>query len=410
VTRPIRLLIFGHSSALAGAERSLIELVAELTADHGVACTVVLPCEGPLRALLHEAGAATLIIEYWWWCRWETRPMAQCASAVLAAVEQHAALRDADVVLTITSAIPWGAVAASYLQKPHLWYVHETGSNVDFLLPVEHVRQIIDETSNAILAVSHASRVVFERVTDDQISIVPYCIAEPPQRARPGATLALRPGDRPARLIVTGTITPHKGQQDAIGALRELRSAGHDVELIIVGPGQPVEVQRLTDLATREGVASFTHIKGFREDVLDAVADADIALVCSRNTALDRVMIEAMLLGKPVIAARSGGAIELCQEGLHGLLYTPGDVVQLAAKISAALGDPAGTAARARRGYEYAKRTFTRDAYGGAVFRKVASLVGAANPTTPAWPASLVDALVQASTTSLPMQVGDDRA
>ena len=61
-------MFFLHSSLLAGAERSLLELVTELIRDHGVICSVVLPNDGPLREELEQVGASTLIINYDWWC------------------------------------------------------------------------------------------------------------------------------------------------------------------------------------------------------------------------------------------------------------------------------------------------------------------------------------------------------
>ncbi len=393
----LNLLIFSHGSALTGAERGLLELVDELISDHGVACTVILPVDGPLRARLDARGATTHVVGYEWWCGVDVGAIARSATAVLDAIDRHPEFGNADVVVTNTSGIPWGAMAATYLQKPHVWYVHETGANVDFLFPIEMVHQIIAETSNAILTVSRTVRAVFDTVPDDKISVVYPHIPEPTARARFAVTAGSRRAEGPLRLIITGTITPHKGQQDAIGALRVLRAGGRNVELVIMGHGASAEVQRLADLAAREGVASHTHIEGFRDDPLDVVADADIALVCSRNTALDRVGIEAMLLETPLIMARSGGAIELCQEGAHGLLYTPGDEVDLAAKIEAVLADPAETAARVQRACAFASNTFTREGYGGAVFGTLTRLAGAANPTPRAWSAFLLESMVRMS-------------
>lgn len=392
------LLIFSHSSGLAGAERGLLELVHELITDHGVACTVILPGDGPLRARLDSRGATTHIVGYGWWCGSDPTTIATGAAAVMEALDKHPAFADADVILTNTSAIPWGAMAASHLGKPHIWYVHETGANLQFLLPIETVRQIIGDASNAVLVVSQTVRGALATLPDDQVSIVYPHIPEAAARST-SAPVAVRsrPGLGPLRLIITGTITPHKGQDDAIGALKVLRDRGREAELAIVGSGPPAEVQRLVDGAFRKGVADHTHFEGFRDDPLDAVAGADVALVCSRNTALDRVGIEAMLLQTPVVMARSGGALELCRDGAHGLLYTPGDEVDLADKVDALLADPVGTAARIQRAHAFASRTFTRDGYGGAVFRRIVSLVGAANPGPRAWPASLLEQAVQIS-------------
>ena len=59
--RSLSLCLFSHSAELAGAERSLLELVDSVTAKFGVICTVVLPNDGPLVQMLEDIGAATVI-------------------------------------------------------------------------------------------------------------------------------------------------------------------------------------------------------------------------------------------------------------------------------------------------------------------------------------------------------------
>ncbi len=78
--------------------------------------------------------------------------------------------------------------------------------------------------------------------------------------------------------------------------------------------------------------------------------------------ALGRSAVEAMGVGRPVIASRIGGLPFTVIEGLTGLLFEPGNVDELAAKIELLLDDPAlrermGTAARQRF-----EETFTWDA------------------------------------------------
>jgi len=67
-------LFFSHSSDLGGAERSLLELIKELTNEHNSMCTVILPAHGLLEEHLHQAGAATLIGSLNWWCALKTNP------------------------------------------------------------------------------------------------------------------------------------------------------------------------------------------------------------------------------------------------------------------------------------------------------------------------------------------------
>jgi len=98
--------------------------------------------------------------------------------------------------------------------------------------------------------------------------------------------------------------------------------------------------------------------------VIDHYSWADLVVVCSRDEAFGRVTVEAMKAGKPVIGARSGGTAELIREGENGLLYTPGEVAELAGAIRRVAHDRilAGRLAECGRGW--ASETFTSDRYG----------------------------------------------
>ena len=57
-------------------------------------------------------------------------------------------------------------------------------------------------------------------------------------------------------------------------------------------------------------------------------------------------LIEAMAAGKPVVAAASGGPMEIVDHGKNGLLFEPGSAVDLAAALMRLLGDTESECAR----------------------------------------------------------------
>jgi glycosyltransferase involved in cell wall biosynthesis len=392
MSEPLRVLVFMHCAGLAGAERSVLELVHQLRVDHDVAVTVVLPYDGPMRVRLAAEGAQTLLVETGWWCEFDRHRLSRSAATLLEAIRERPADFDADVVITMSITIPWGALAASVLRKPHVWYLRETGDYQQFVLPFDRVVGLIDESSNAVIAISHAVRRVLAEIADDKVSIVMPSFAGIEERAhRDGACERPRP-----RLVYPGTKSEQKGQEDAIRAVAALASRGRDVELVLVGPGPDSENERLAAMAAELGVGDRVEISGFRDDVLAMIADADIMVDCTREPALGRVIIEAMLIGTPVVATRSGGAIELCRDGAHGVPYTVGDAGDLARAIETILDDPAETAAMVRRARDFATTVNRRDRYGAVVFEKLRSLVGVANPTPRAWSGFILDLMTQA--------------
>lgn len=406
MNEPLRVLIFMHCSGLAGAERSVLELIHQLRVEHGVAVSVVLPYEGPMRERLAAEGANTMIVDAGWWCEFDRGRLCENAATLLKAISERPAEFDADVVMTMSITIPWGAIAASVLRKPHVWYLRETGAYLPFVLPLEQVVGVIDESSNAVIALSHAVRRVLASISDCKMSIVPPYFPGFEERApRAGA----RKGARP-RLIVPGTKSEQKGQEDAIRAVAVLASRGRDVELAIIGPGPESEDKRLAALTAELGVGDRVEISGFRDDILEVMAEADIMVDTTREPALGRVIMEAMLIGTPVVATRSGGAVELCRDGVSGVSYTVGDAADLARAIETVLDEPADTAARVQRAREFARDTNRREKYGAVIYEQLRSLAGSENPTPPVWSGFFLELLKQADASNRAALADAERA
>ncbi|SOC47149.1 hypothetical protein SAMN05660748_0649 [Blastococcus aggregatus] len=167
-------------------------------------------------------------------------------------------------------------------------------------------------------------------------------------------------------LVVVGRLSAIKGQDTAIRAAALVRAAGHDVTLTLVGdcyPGyEAVEVE-LRDLAVREGVDDVTVFTGF-QDPAPYVAGADVVLVPSRVESFGLVAVEALLLGRPVVAARTGGLLEVIRDGETGLLVDADDPRALAGAVLRLLRDPQlatalGTAGRADAEARFSMAAFT---------------------------------------------------
>ena len=112
------------------------------------------------------------------------------------------------------------------------------------------------------------------------------------------------------------------------------------VTLRLTGAIRPAYLAELRELADGLGVTG-------RLEVCDHAAAPDehldwcnALLMCSHAEAFGRVTVEALKGGRPVIGSRSGGTLELITEGVDGLLFTPGDVDDLAAAITRLATEP----------------------------------------------------------------------
>ena len=139
-------------------------------------------------------------------------------------------------------------------------------------------------------------------------------------------------------VVGVGRLVPIKGFDIAVRALPELRTALPEIRLVLVGEGP--ERRRLEELASEAGVGRYLTITGAVEDVTPFLAAADVLVAPSRNEGMGRVLVEAMALGLPVVAARVGGVASVVSHGQTGELVRPDQPAELARALIELLTDP----------------------------------------------------------------------
>jgi len=95
---------------------------------------------------------------------------------------------------------------------------------------------------------------------------------------------------------------------------------------------------------------------GWRADALQIICLMDILIHPSLSEGLARVVMEGMVLGKPVVASKVGGLRELIKDGENGFLVEPGNPQMIAEKLRLLLRDKA---LREKLGKEARKTVFS---------------------------------------------------
>ncbi|AFZ26775.1 glycosyltransferase [Cylindrospermum stagnale PCC 7417] len=130
-------------------------------------------------------------------------------------------------------------------------------------------------------------------------------------------------------------LAPWKGQHILIAALAQ---SPPQVTAILVGDalfGEQDYVQELHQQVAELGLENRVKFLGFRSDIPQLMAACDLVAHTSTSPEpFGRVIVEGMLCGKPVVAAKAGGATELVEPGINGFLVTPGEPQELANIIS----------------------------------------------------------------------------
>jgi glycosyltransferase involved in cell wall biosynthesis len=121
------------------------------------------------------------------------------------------------------------------------------------------------------------------------------------------------------RIVSVGTLTPRKGFHLLIEAMASLpEELSRQIHLTIVGTGlMKKELQKqIIDLHMEDQVS----LAGFQSDPIPFLVDADLFALVSENEGISNALLEAMMLGLPVLTTLSGGTAEFMEDNVHGFL------------------------------------------------------------------------------------------
>lgn len=155
---------------------------------------------------------------------------------------------------------------------------------------------------------------------------------------------------------MVGRLQRWKGMHVLIQAMSEVRQRYPAAQCLIVGGVHALEPDYprvLEELIANSGLRDTVQLVGFQRDVPEWMQAMDVVVHASDREPFGLVVIEAMALGKPVVAGGEGGPREVITHGVDGLLTPYGDVDALAAALLRYLDEPdfrrrAAEAARTR--------------------------------------------------------------
>jgi glycosyltransferase involved in cell wall biosynthesis len=378
-----RILFVNHTGELGGAELTLLP-IARRYRDR---CIVVLLKDGPLRQRLAELGVAVTLLPGGEGMLGVTRDggaLRTLASvpAVLGAVWRLASLaRGFDVIYANSQKAAIVALLAGRLiGKPTVWYLHDIMDTEHFAGVQRKVSiGLANWSAHSVICNSTASRDAFIACGGDpaRISIAPAGVDPGLFDEVPGSdTTAIRRelgiGDAPL-VGLFGRLASWKGQHILIEALPGM----HGVHAAIVGDalfGEERYRDEIQTYAKTLGVDDRIHWLGFRDDIPRLMRACDIVVHCSVSPEpYGRVIVEAMMARRPVIASAHGASAELLGSD-YPFLVPPGDPAALAAAVNRALTtSPLEMARLIAHNYEQACARFSTDTMFAEIDRALAA-------------------------------------
>ncbi|MGD6991418.1 glycosyltransferase family 4 protein [Sutcliffiella horikoshii] len=158
--------------------------------------------------------------------------------------------------------------------------------------------------------------------------------------------------------LFLGRMVPEKGITTLIEAAKKIHENHPECLFILAGKGPYLsDYQALVCQAGLEKTILFVGYLNEREKAT-LLKRCDMLLVPSIYEPFGIVAIEGMAAGKPVLAARTGGLSSIIKDGESGLLFEPGDAVDLSEKVSAILENPSLSASLGEKALNEVKQKY----------------------------------------------------
>ncbi|MCC7494615.1 MAG: glycosyltransferase family 4 protein [Fimbriimonadaceae bacterium] len=360
-----------------GAQQVILDLVS--SSGEAVAwAAATVNAEGPYPAALRAAGVAGHALPL------RARlPVARRALRALLAAQRPDVVHVHDLRAGAIARGPAAAAGCRQVTSYHelLYYDHLRGA-----ARLRRRLQVLAEARSAALAdraicVSQAVAAQVQRLLPlppERLLVVPNGVqpARLQAAASPAAVSAARTAaglsDSARVVLCVGSLTARKGQATLLQAAPAVLAAVPATRFVLVGDGP--DRPALTALATRLGVLPACRFVGFRTPVAPWMALAEVVAVPSRGEAFGLVAVEALALGRPVLAAATGGLAEVLVDGESGRLLPPAQPAAWAAALGEVLTQPGCAAGWVAAGQARVAALFAQPRVTAAVLAVYAAL------------------------------------
>ena len=342
---PLSVVLFSTQAKWHGGERQL-SLLAEGLRSRGHDCTIVAKSDSEVANRLGENGFPIV-----------TFTGRGRAPSTLWRLRRFLTQKQPDVVhFNDSHAITTGGLASFGLGIP----ARITSRRVDFRIRSPFRFQVL---SDSVFCVSNAVRRACENVGIASSRLFVVHDGVDPQGLLPGDRDLFRAEsqielDRPV-ISCIAKLTDCKGHRYLLEAMREVVETIPNVLLVCAGDGNLRSA--LEEQTIELGLKRNVRFLGYRDDVSQILSASDLMVISSHTEGLCSSIIDAMLLGCPVVATAAGGIPDLVTpDGLKlGWLVRPRDPKSLAEGIIEALSDRPMRESRAETARDFAYAEFT---------------------------------------------------
>jgi glycosyltransferase involved in cell wall biosynthesis len=331
----IRILYIHGGTIIGGAERELLTWLESLDRKR-FRPYMVCPIDGPLTTELDN-----LKIPYLSFSLPEWRKFFHVFCRPFAIFRLIRAIRRWNIdVLHVNDYwwAPLGVLAGRLTGRPCLIHVRTE-------IEPRKISQYWLNKGNLIIPVSESIGTVIKKagVFHENIQVLLSGIAKKNEKSSSPSTETLATLKKIKGQPVIGTVAhlfPRKGLEYLIEAMAHLKKVFPRIFLVIVGTGDFQYERRLRKQVEHLGLTENVLFAGFQDYPELFISEFDIFVLPSISEGFGIVLLEAMALGKPIVASNIGGIPEIVQHEKTGLLVPSANVEDLCQGLLTLLNDP----------------------------------------------------------------------
>ena len=363
----MRILFVTHVTNMAGANRSMYQLIKELKEEYGVEPVVLAPVtekpHGSIIDSLQEIGVPVITTEIRFFklehptlrnVLGYARYLWRLRQLVKQLQDYHF-----DIIHSNSSVIDIGGYLSKQLGIKHVWHLREYGDLDYSLKPIggQWYERYTYRHADAYIAISksvanyYRNKVPFAKVHTIYNGIL--AAADMPLSTHDNVTV---------QFFCAGIISEGKNQKEIVQAMDELinvRQIKKPCRLTLVGIHTQPYTDELIALINEKRLTEYVRVLPEMNGIQSLAATMDVGIMCSKAEAFGRVTIEYQLQNLLVIANESGANTELIEDGITGILYKSGDFRSLADKMCWVLDHYAEIDAISSAGRSYAQHHFS---------------------------------------------------
>jgi glycosyltransferase involved in cell wall biosynthesis len=320
-TKPMRILFVGRFIGEGGAERHVV-LSAERLRQHGYECSLFLVKRPRERSLFKEFPGEVLMPSQ------ESGIMVKIATYL----RLWRAMKNADVIFCNSELTPT-YICWLFSRFRRRAFAAEAQTTIGSALLSESklhgtIARFIYRRIKYIRCVSHGVaedlwRNIGVPKANTEVIYGPFDLGEIRARAAEPIETEDNYIFEHETIVCVGRLARQKRFDLAVEAMTEI-AAVTDAHLVILGDGdlRPVIEEQIeqSQLSTR------VHVLGFRDNPYPYLAKASVFLLVSDYEGLARVLVEALTLGRPIVATDCPSGCREVLEGSCGILVPTGDV------------------------------------------------------------------------------------